>query len=900
MIENENLKKSFQQELRNELTGFLFDQKIRFPADEVLKIDMHCHDHNSDVPDELLGRILNVPETWLKTETLIETLKKNEVDVITITNHNNTRSCFDLKNRGVDVLVGAEYSCMVPDFNVGIHVLAYGMTKEQDRILNKLRHNVYNFQRFALSNNIPTVWAHPLYHYATDGVPSMDFFQKLSLIFERFEVLNGQRDTWQNLLVKFWLDDLTPDKIDAYCDLYDINPRIYCRNVYKKSLIGGSDSHMGIFSGQTGTLLHVPNLKERLFDTPASELALEAIRNGDTAPYGNHQNSEKLTIAFLDYVCQIALFKKDPGLLRILLHKGTTIDKVIALFANNAFSELQHHKVTMRFIEMFHNCFLGKAPSFTQRLFVPKTYKPIFDEASRIAKAKDLPAEQMVNSINNSINIINENLTDILYKRVDAKVNRIKKQGVFNNVTIDDLVDTLEIPSDFRVLFGKESGNDKARKDNRMVMPNMGNFLDGLSFPFLASMLIQAANFTSSRVMYNNRELLKTFSKNIGKLNHPERMLWMTDTFEEKNGVSMFLQEVLNEIRSRNLPIDILVCSDTLKSDDNLIVVKPVAEYKLPFYNEQSLRIPDFMKIHNLFLENEYDRIVCSTEGMMGVAALYLKNAYSVKTWFYMHTDWVMFAKKVLQIDKHNLNRIRRFLRAYYKLFDGVFVLNTDHQKWLTGSDMGLSPDKVHLTAHWVDDIFKPRTSRKEMFGLINDTPVLLYAGRISKEKGVMDIPYIVEQVKLTFPDVKMVFAGTGPAEADLKKLMPDALFLGWVDHKELPSIYSSADLLILPSRFDTFSCVVLESLSCGLPVIAYRTKGPKDIIQHTKNGYLVLNKSEMALRVMDFLADESIRYRMKHSAVERAGNYHPNQILNHFLKSVDLQKVSEYEEIHA
>lgn len=251
----------FQNVLNEELSKFLAQQEVKFPADEVLRIDMHCHDYNSDVPDELLGRFLNVPETWLSTEQLVDTLKQNNVDVLTITNHNNARSCFDLKNKGVDVLVGAEFSCMVPDVNVGIHVLAYGITKEQERILNKLRHNVYNFQRFALSNNIPTAWAHPLCHYKTDGSPSMDFFNKMSIIFERFEVLNGQRDTWQNLLVKFWIEDLTPDKIDNYCDLYNINPKIYCRHPYKKSLVGGSDSHMGIFSRQTGTLLHIPNLK---------------------------------------------------------------------------------------------------------------------------------------------------------------------------------------------------------------------------------------------------------------------------------------------------------------------------------------------------------------------------------------------------------------------------------------------------------------------------------------------------------------------------------------------------------------------------------------------------------------------------------------------------------------
>ena len=91
---------SFQAELNTELKEFLSSQKEKFPIHEVLKIDLHCHDYNSDVPDELIGRILNVPETWLPTERLIKRLEKNKVNAITITNHNNARSCFEQIEKG--------------------------------------------------------------------------------------------------------------------------------------------------------------------------------------------------------------------------------------------------------------------------------------------------------------------------------------------------------------------------------------------------------------------------------------------------------------------------------------------------------------------------------------------------------------------------------------------------------------------------------------------------------------------------------------------------------------------------------------------------------------------------------------------------------------------------------
>lgn len=880
---------TFQNELLSELNTFLEAQRKKFSPEEILRIDLHCHDHNSDVPDELLGRILNLPETWISTEQQLETLKKNGCDAFTITNHNNARSCFEFQEKGMDILTGAEFSVTVPDFNIGIHVLAYGFSREEERILIKLRKNIYSFQEYACENNIPTIWAHPLYHYSLKGIPPFSFFLKMVLIFERFEVLNGQRDTWQNMLVKSWLEGITPEMVDQYASETGIDPSKYCRNPYKKSMSGGSDSHMGIFSGMTGTYLHVPDLKNRLETRSRAQLALEAIRQGKMAPYGSHQNSEKLTIAFLDYVCQIAIYHKDPGMLRILLHKGTDQDKIIALLVSNGFAELQRHKVTMNFIELFHNAFLGKSPGFTKRLFVHKVYKAVFDDAKKIAANYKSESDGIVEKYKENITTINQKLNEILFGRLNIKFEKIMLEGRSEDVTINNLINHFEIPSEFRALLDK---NHKVSgiPGNRMELPNIPELLDGLSFPFLGSAMILAAHFTSARVLYTTRPLLQTFSEKIGKLEHPKKMLWLTDTFGDNNGVSMVLKSMHEEIKSRNLPIDILVCSNTIEPDDHLLVLKPMAEYHFPLYREQPLRIPNYLEIHHLFHDREYDRLICSTEGPMGLAALYLKHAYSVNAYFYLHTDWIMFAKKVLNLDQGNLNRFRRLLRVYYKSFDGLFVLNRDQEKWLTVRDMGFHPDAVHPTAHWADEKFIPgKDARTELAGIQPGNPIVLFTGRVSHEKGVMEIPEIFRGIKEKVPDVKLVVAGTGPAENELREALPETIFLGWVDHDELPRIYSSADILILPSKFDTFSCVVLEALSCGLPVIAYNTKGPKDIILDGINGYLVNSNSEFIQKINRYFTDEKLQTMLRKNALIRAKDYDKEKIISNFLQPLGL-----------
>jgi glycosyltransferase involved in cell wall biosynthesis len=873
----------FQLTLKEELNTFLLSQQNRFPLHETLKIDLHCHDHNSDVPDELIGRILGVPETWLPSEKLIEELKKNGCDTFTITNHNNARSCYEMQSKGLDILTAAEFSCMVPDFGIGIHVLAYGFTPEQEKRLEKLRRNVYRFQEYARAENIPTIWAHPLYHYAVKENPPQDFFNKMLLIFERFEMLNGQRDSWQNLLVQEWLAQVTPENIDQYAKQFGINPKDFCEDPYIKAITGGSDCHMGIFAGMTGTYLHIPNLEERLKTTSRSQLALEAIRNKQTAPFGAYQNAQKMTITFLCYVCQIALNYKDPGLVRLLLHKGETNYKVISLALSNLFCEVQRHTVTISFLKLFLDSLLGKKPSALKKLLLKAEYKPIFKEAVHLAEKHSINDNRLVNEYYNAVLAINSQLNKILAERIDKKLEKSNLDEIFDGKDVNAFIEKLELPLSVRAYL-----DDAEKKHSNAV--DVSDFLDGLSFPFFSTIFILSAHFTSAKTMFNTRPLLTDISNRLGKYHPPKRIMWLTDTFGDKNGVAMFLKEMHEEVKKKNLPIDIVCCNSSIASGDNLIALKPIKEFSLPFYTDYSFRVPNFVELHNLFFSGGYDRIICSTEGIMGFFGLYLKHAYTVKASFYMHTDWLMFARKVLHIEGSNLNRVRRILRSFYNAFDKVFVLNSDQKKWLSGTHMNLDPEKVGQTAHWVNSCFKPQTPSKEQaFGLPENAKVLLYVGRVSNEKGVLELPAIYKEAKQSVPELKMVVAGKGPAQEQLKKEMPDAIFIDWVQQDKLSLLYASADLLLLPSRFDTFAMVVLEALSCGLPVIAYNTKGPKDIIKHGQCGFLVETSEEMQKQIVEFLRSES-QAAFKKAAVERAVAYNADSIIAELLQAVGLK----------
>lgn len=884
---------NLREDLSTSLESFLFENIQKYPKEELLKVDLHCHDYNSDSPDELLGRILNLPETWTSTKTLISKLNENNVSAYTITNHNNTRSCYALLEQGYDVLVGAEFSCLVPDFSTGIHVLAYGFNPEQEVVLLNLRNNLYDFLEYACAEDIPTVWAHPLYNYKTKRkLPIIDFFRKMSLVFERFEVLNGQRDNWQNMMVKEWMSHLNPEILNLYAKKYNVEIKRYCRKPYKKSMTGGSDSHIGLFAGQTGTYFHVKDISSRLKTEKMSEIVLDSLRNGSFFPYGSNCDSTRIIISLLDYVCQVALYRKDSGLLRLLLHKGSIKDKVLSFAISNGFAELQNHKTTMKIIELFHNSFMGKKPKFYESWLIPKDYKRVFSDVSKIADLSKSNSNNM-SDYKFLMETIYDQLNGLLFRRLNIKFKLFEKELSNNDYNINAILEKIEIPSEIRSFLEDKNESQQYSLTSSDKMMDMKSFLDGLSFPFLSSSIILAGHFTGAKVLHHNRKTLNKFANEIGKYKHPQKVLWLTDSYGEDNSLSIFMKSLRQEIVENDLPIDIMVCSNSVVSDNNLIAVSPTIELENPIVKNKTVRIPDFLEVQNIFETNEYDRIVCASDSIMGLLAIYLKHAYSVETSLFMYNDSLSELTSILNIDYENKKRLLRLIRLYYKSFDRIITLNQQHKDWLTDKKMAISQDKVCLSSYFVSDYMeKTPVSKNEVFGLENEDKVILYVGQLEKHYGLFELVAIYESLKNKIPRLKIVVVGEGKARNELEKLLPEAKFMGWVEHRYMNQIYSASDLMIKTSKYDSFSLSSLEAVVCNLPVIAYNNNSFSNIIDHGRNGYLVDNIRQMeekAFKVLNspgYYIDNAITNNKKITK-----RFKSDKILNKLLKDLQLDE---------
>ncbi len=116
----------------------------------------------------------------------------------------------------------------------------------------------------------------------------------------------------------------------------------------------------------------------------------------------------------------------------------------------------------------------------------------------------------------------------------------------------------------------------------------------------------------------------------------------------------------------------------------------------------------------------------------------------------------------------------------------------------------------------------------------------VMYAGRLTKEKGVDLLADAFLAARARDPRLELVLAGGGPEEDALRaRLGGAATFLGWLGPDALARAYADADLFLFCSQTDTFGNVVLEAQASGLPVVAVAAGGPCELIESGRTGIL-------------------------------------------------------------
>jgi D-inositol-3-phosphate glycosyltransferase len=145
----------------------------------------------------------------------------------------------------------------------------------------------------------------------------------------------------------------------------------------------------------------------------------------------------------------------------------------------------------------------------------------------------------------------------------------------------------------------------------------------------------------------------------------------------------------------------------------------------------------------------------------------------------------------------------------------------------------------------------------RKVLGLPTEKDLLLYVGRFAPVKGIDRLLYAMGHLRRDRNTGLIMVGGDGNESVHSRAIqrmarrmgVRDAVMLrGRVDHAELPLFYSAADMLVLPSYYESFGLVALESLACGTPVVSYNVGAMDNIIHSGLTGAIVNDPSPHAL----------------------------------------------------
>lgn len=170
--------------------------------------------------------------------------------------------------------------------------------------------------------------------------------------------------------------------------------------------------------------------------------------------------------------------------------------------------------------------------------------------------------------------------------------------------------------------------------------------------------------------------------------------------------------------------------------------------------------------------------------------------------------------------------------RLTLRLADHVIALSQVWADAMTSRDASLS----------VSVIQNPVSTFRRNSWTPDQTPVVLYAGKLEARKGYQDLLAAAVPILKAFPSTQFWFAGHGDIEvakamADTYGIRESVKFMGWLSPEEMSKAYESATIFCLPSYNEGVPMVVLEAMARGIPVVCTKVGGLPNYIEHGENG---------------------------------------------------------------
>ena len=323
----------------------------------------------------------------------------------------------------------------------------------------------------------------------------------------------------------------------------------------------------------------------------------------------------------------------------------------------------------------------------------------------------------------------------------------------------------------------------------------------------------------------------------------------------DAGGMNVYVRELARELGKRGLIVDIF----TRWTDPTTPRILPLGERARVIHikagpiarlhkNDLFQHIPEFVRRVQQFAAREPHgyNVIHSHYWLSGVAGISLAEAWDIPHITMFHT----LARLKQQARPEE---VESPLRVEYegRIIASVdrIAVATPHEREQIARIYGICPQRMTVVPCGVDlNHFQPldREQARASLGL-NGKPTLLFVGRPDPLKGG---DLLIQATRLLRQPATVVMVGGNiegdpelerlQAQARAQKVAGDIHFVGAVPQEDLPQYYSAADLMVVPSHYESFGLVAVEALACGTPVIASKVGGLQYIVQDNENGYLI------------------------------------------------------------
>ena len=354
-----------------------------------------------------------------------------------------------------------------------------------------------------------------------------------------------------------------------------------------------------------------------------------------------------------------------------------------------------------------------------------------------------------------------------------------------------------------------------------------------------------------------------------------------------KGGVEKHLLELSKALVRKGVKVHVLTARlEGTKEFEEFEGVKvhriPCTELRLPgFYPPPVILAPDvYSKIAELDGKEHFDLIHLQDRWFpdFSLSLAYAKNA-----------------GKPFVMTLHNARPVG--IAPHYTLFGGAYdslfgkpvLENSDLiisvSKWAI-SDMGhygIPASKMIAIHNGISPSeYKPSPARSTRFrkkhGFSKETKLLLFVGRIIRQKGVEYLLDAMPSVLKSVPGARLVIVGRGnrldklQARTTKLGLEGKVRFEGFLEEEELKDALCACDAFVLPSLWEVLPVSILEAMACGKPIVASAVGGNAELVEEGFNGFLVAKKSskEMAEKIVAVLSDKKLASRMGENSRKR------------------------------